>query len=114
MTFWLVKSSSPCLCVHRSRFSPSVRPVTVSVLPSIILFFSRYARTSVARTCYTLGSVELQVRGPTRDATELVDVHHDVLATGLQVSDERCAIRNCLEVVNCERYAHRMGNSYKV
>lgn len=55
-------SSSPYLCVHCSRFSPSVRPVTVMLFPSIILFLSRNARISVNQKQKKI----FQIYGPRR------------------------------------------------
>jgi hypothetical protein len=86
ITSWLL-DSSPCLCVQRSRFSPRVRPVTVKLLPSMRLFFMRYARTSEARENWIEMLKSTLVL--TRNAADFVNVLHHVFTTGLEICDER-------------------------
>lgn len=83
--------SSPYLCVHRSRFSPNVLPVTVMLLPSIKLFFSKYPRTSVqlGEQCPRLATGAESLTGY---AAELIYVLHNIFATRLNVSEERSAL----------------------
>ena len=112
-----VNSSSPCSCVHRSRFSPSVRPVTVILFPSISLFLSRYARISVTVTEEINDHVHPD-RGDrschTGDAAKLVDVFHDVFTAGLEVRNERHAVGDSLEVVDSQVDTDGVGDGDKV
>jgi len=47
-------------------------------------------------------------------ATDVVEILEDVLARGLEVSKERCAVRDGLEVVNGEGDANGVGDGNQV
>lgn len=80
------------------------------LLPSIRFFFKRKWRISESGISDSGSWASAECRILTGNAPNLVDIFHDIFATGLEVGEEGDAVGDGLESVNIELDADGVGN----